>query len=232
MRNYKKKSICIIPARGKSKRIPNKNIKSFFGKPIISYVIKAALRSKLFDSVIISTDNKKIAQISKKFGAKIHNRNSKYADDYTNTIDVIKHVIEDLDKKKFFIKVCCIYPTSVFFTKKNLLEAFKKLSKNKNYVFSATKYDHPIYRSFYKRRKKIHMVFPNMFKKRTQDLFDTFHDAAQFYFGWRNSWIKRKKIFSDKSEFVELSKFKSQDIDDLNDWKNAEILWKVKKNFK
>ena len=98
----KKKNICIIPARGGSKRIPLKNIKSFFGKPIIYYPIKTALKSDLFDKVIVSTDNLKIAKVSKKFGAEVHIRSSKYADDYTDTISVVKNVIGSIDIKKIF----------------------------------------------------------------------------------------------------------------------------------
>ncbi len=118
MKNRIKKNLCIIPARGGSKRIPNKNIKNFFGKPIIYYSIKSALDSNFFDKVIVSTDSKKIAKISKKFGAEVHKRNPKYADSYTDTITVIKNVIEEIDKYNNYSKVCCIYPTSIFLTKK------------------------------------------------------------------------------------------------------------------
>lgn len=228
-----KNSVCIIPARGGSKRIPFKNIKNFLGKPIIYYSIKNAIRSKLFDKIIVSTDNKRIANISLKYGAEIHFRSSKLSNDTTDTSSVIRNVIKYLERKNlFYDKVCCVYPTSIFFTPKDLIAGFKKLNKNKNYVFTATKYEHPIYRSFYKKKSKIYSVFSNMYKKRTQDFQETFYDAAQFYFGWRDSWIKRKKIFLGNSVFLEISKFKSQDIDSIIDWKNAEHMWKFNKNLK
>ena len=233
IKNIVKDSLCIIPARGGSKRIRLKNIKNFCGKPIIVYSIKNAIKSKLFHKVIVSTDNKRIANISKRYGAEIHIRSSKLSDDKTDTPTVIRNVIKDLENKKlFYNKICCIYPTSIFTKPKQLILGYEKLNKNINYVFSAIKYDHPIHRSFYIKKGKINSVFTNMDKRRTQDLPQTFHDAGQFYFGWRNSWMKRKKIFLGNSKFLEISKFKSQDIDDIKDWKNAEIMWKFNKFFK
>ncbi len=228
-----KENLCIIPARGGSKRIPLKNIKRFFGKPIIYYSINKAIKSKLFDKVIVSTDNKKIAEISKKYGAEIHTRSSLLSDSKTDTSTVIKEVIKYYEKKNFFYKkICCIYPTSIFFTKSELKKGYQKLIKNKNYIFSATKYNHPIHRSFYKKKGKILNSFSNMHMKRTQDLPITYYDAAQFYFGWRDSWVKKKKIFYGNVDFIELDKLRSQDIDDINDWKIAEILWKFNLNLK
>lgn len=226
IRNYIIKNICIIPARGGSKRIPLKNLKLFFGKPIIYYSIKKALNSKLFDQVIVSTDNKNIAKISEKIGAKIHIRDPKYADDFTDTISVIKHVIQDLDKKKQFEKVCCIYPTSIFFTEKKLKEAFKKLKKKNCYIFSASRFHNPIDRSFYKIKDRVKMLFKKNYIKRSQDLRTYFYDAAQFYLGWRHSWVSKKKVFSSLSDFIEFKHSEFQDIDDKEDWEIAKKKWK------
>lgn len=118
MTSYPKKNLCVIPAKGKSTRLKNKNVKNFFGKPIIYYPIKEALKSKLFHQVIVSTEDETIAQMSKKFGADIHIRNPKYADNLTGIDTVIKQVIQDVDIKNNFERVCCIFPTSVFFYKK------------------------------------------------------------------------------------------------------------------
>ncbi len=229
----KKDNICIIPARGGSKRIPSKNIKKFNNIPIIIRSIKKAIKTKLFDKIIVSTDNKKIANISKKYGAEIHKRSKKLSNDHTDTISVIRNVILYLESKDFsYKKICCIYPTSIFYDTSDILKGFNRLSKNKNYVISATRYEHPIHRAFYKKGKNLKMVFKNAEKKRTQDLLLTYHDAAQFYFGWRNSWVKRKKIFSKNVDFVKLPKFRSQDFDEPIDWVNAEFLWKFKSSLK
>ncbi len=229
MKIKKKENVCIIPARGGSKRIPLKNIKKFQGVPIIVRSIKKAISSKLFDKIIVTTDNKQIANLAKKNGAQIHIRSKKLSDDYTDTISVIKNVIEKLNYKKIhFKKVCCIYPTSIFYDFSDLKKGLKMLSKKRDYIFSAIKYDHPVYRSFIKKEKKLKMVFSGMEKKRTQDLPKTYYDAAQFYFGWKSSWEKRKKIFDKKSDFVEISKYKSQDLDEPSDWIYAERLWRLK----
>ena len=216
-------NICVIPARGGSKRVPKKNIKNFLGLPIIKYVIKNALKSNFFDKVIVSTDDKKIANLSQKFGAEVFKRSKKLADDNTGTNEVICEVIDYYEPRFNLNKVCCIYPTAVFCNKDLLKKAFKKLDKKTKYVFSATKFSHPIYRSFQKKNKKISMIFPSKEKKRTQDLPETYHDAAQFYLGWKSSWKKNKSIFNKNSKFIEINKNKTHDIDNLDDCKLAEI---------
>jgi pseudaminic acid cytidylyltransferase len=216
-------NICIIPARGGSKRIPKKNIKIFLGYPIITYVIKMALKSKIFDKVIVSTDNKKIASIAKKCGAEIFKRSKKLSNDIAGTNEVICDVIKNYEKKFDIYKVCCLYPTSIFCTKNILQKAFKILNKQTKYVFSATKFGHPVFRSFTYEKNKILMLFPNKEKERTQDLPDVFHDAAQFYLGWKSSWLKSKSIFNKKSKFVEIKENLTQDIDNLSDWELAKI---------
>ena len=125
-------NICVIPARGGSKRVPKKNIKNFLGFPIIKYVIKNALKSNFFDKVIVSTDDKKIANLSQKFGAEIFKRSKKLADDNTGTNEVICEVIDYYEPRFNLNKVCCIYPTAVFCNKDLLKKAFKKLDKKQN----------------------------------------------------------------------------------------------------
>jgi pseudaminic acid cytidylyltransferase len=227
----KKKSICIIPARGGSKRIPNKNIKNFFGKPIIYYPIKVAINSKLFDKVVVSTDSKKIAKISKNFGAEVHNRVAKFADNLTTTPTVIKNVIDEIDENKDYLKVCCIYPTSIFITKKILEKAFKNLKKSNFYIFSASKFLEPIERSFFKKNNKIEMLKKKNYNRRSQDSKIFYYDAAQFYLGWRKSWIFQKNIFSGKNKFLEFQNFEFQDINNHHDWLVAKEKWKNLKKF-
>jgi pseudaminic acid cytidylyltransferase len=221
-------NICIIPARGGSKRVPKKNLKNFLGFPIISYAIIVAKKSKLFSKIIVSTEDKEIAKISKKYGAEIHYRPKKLSDDITGTNAVICDVINSYQKKIKINIVCCIYPTSVFCTTIFLKKALTLLDKKTKYVFTASKYNHSIFRSFLK-KKKISMLFPKKEKKRTQDLPPAYHDAAQFYFGWKESWLKNKSIFNKYSKFIEIDEHKTQDIDNLLDWKIAEAKYlKVK----
>tara|TARA_X000000950_G_scaffold273176_1_gene356694 strand:- start:400 stop:1074 length:675 start_codon:yes stop_codon:yes gene_type:complete len=218
--------ICIIPARGGSKRIPRKNIKKFLGSPIIKYVIKNAIKSNIFDKIIVSTDDQNISKLAKKFGAEIFIRPKKLANDTTGTNEVICNVIKSYEKKFKINRVCCIYPTAVFCDKDMLKKAFRKLNKKTQYVFSASKFSHPVFRSFLIKNRKIFMIFPKKEKSRTQDLPDTFHDAAQFYLGWKNSWKKNKSIFNLNSKFIEIDESETHDIDNLTDWKLAEIKYK------
>lgn len=230
MRINKRENICIIPARGGSKRIPRKNLKSFFGKPIIYYVIKNIKDTNFFDKIVVSTDDLKIAQFSKKNGAYIHVRQKNLAKDNVPLIDVIAKVIKDLEKKNlYYKKICCLFPTSIFLKKSQLKLGFKKLKPKLNYVFTAKKYDHPIERSFKKKRNTLVMTKLKTEKKNTQFFTPSYHDAAQFYLGWKRSWISKKKIFQGKSDFIEIPKLNSQDIDTYDDWQISEILWKLGK---
>ena len=125
-------SLAIITARGGSKRIPRKNIRDFLGKPIIAYSIEAALKSKLFDSVTVSTDDNEIAQIAKKYGADMpFIRSAENSDDFSGTMEVIKEVVDTYEKEgKYFDNVCCIYPTAPFISTQKLKESFELLIKN------------------------------------------------------------------------------------------------------
>ncbi len=176
--------IAIIPARSGSKRIKNKNIIKFRGKPLISYTIKNLIKANLFDLIIVSTDSKKIQNISIKSGAKILFTRPKYlSDDFTSTSDVINHSIRFLKDKGFQMKyVCCVYPTSIMLNEKDITQSFNKLKLNNlDYVFSVTDYGHPPQRGFYLKKNKIQLIQKKYFKKRTQDLPKMYHDAGQFY---------------------------------------------------
>lgn len=226
-----KLNICIIPARGGSKRIPNKNIKIFNGNPLITYTIDIIKKSKLFDKIIVSSDNPKTLKIAKKNNCSTHIRTPFYANDYIDTISTISKIIKDLDQEYNINKVCCVYPTSIFLNRKNLLEAFSKLEKKNNYVFSAAKFPHPIQRAFFEKKNKIKIFDKKTMLKKTQNLKEFYYDAAQFYLGWKNSWLKKKNILDGPNKFVKLDPSTFQDIDNIDDWKIAVKKWKVlKKN--
>ena len=128
----KQNAIAVITARGGSKRIPHKNIKEFCGKPIIAYSIKAALESGLFEVVMVSTDDPKIAEIAKEYGASVpFMRSAENANDFATTSDVLNEVMDVYRKNgKLFDYVCCIYPTAPFITAQKLREAFSLLAEN------------------------------------------------------------------------------------------------------
>ena len=229
-------NLLIIPARGGSKRIPKKNIKDFRGKPIIEIAIKKSKELQLFDKIIVSTDDYEIAKISKNAGAEIpFIRPKEISGDYIPTREVILHAIKWYRNKNIdFNYICCLYPTSIFVDKKDILSAIKLLKKTheNKYIFSATNYCHPIERSFSIDKKGIaHMNFPNKFNERSQDLESAFHDAAQFYIAKTNTWLEKENIFDDGVPLL-IQKWKSIDIDTYEDWEMAEIIYDLKVNKK
>ena len=224
-------NICIIPARGGSKRIPRKNIKEFLGKPIIAYSIQAALDSGLFDEVMVSTDDLEIADIAKKYGAKVpFMRSEKNSDDFATTFDVIEEVIQSYESLgKEFENICCIYSCAPFVNSEILLKAYDQLIKKKfDTVFPIIAYSFPIQRALRIDQGKVSMIIEENLNFRSQDLEECFHDAGQFY--WCNSkkLLKIKKILTQNSGFVKISELDAQDIDTGIDWKLAELKYQLK----
>ena len=228
-------NIAIIPARSGSKRIKNKNIKRFCKKPIIYWSIKAAIKSKVFKKIYVSTDSKKIANLSKKFGAEVpFLRSKKLSNNKAGTSAVIRNFIKNLDNKSKIINVCCIYPTAPFLKAADIRKGLNILKTKKfNYVFTATKYTSNFHRSFTMNKKKqMKMLFKKNYNKRTQDLPNVFLDAAQFYWAPIKIWLMKKKVFNKfnkNSTVVEIPKKRSCDIDTLEDWRHAEKLSRFNK---
>jgi pseudaminic acid cytidylyltransferase len=225
-------NIAIIPARGGSKRIPKKNIKDFFGKPIIAYSIEVALKSELFDKVIVSTDDKKIAQIAKEYGAEVpFLRPKEISDDFTATNDVVKHTINwFLEQNVKIDYACCIYATAPFVQIEYLKQGFDKLIKStKSFAFSVTSFAFPIQRAIKINNDEVTMFYPKNFMTRSQDLEEAYHDAGQFYWGTSQAFLEDEIIFSEKSIPIILPRHLVQDIDTLEDWQRAELMFKALK---
>lgn len=223
-------NICIIPARGGSKRIPRKNIKEFLGKPIIAYSIQAALDSGLFDEVMVSTDDLEIADIAKKYGAKVpFMRSAKNSDDFATTFDVIEEVINYYkDQSIEFDNLCCLYSCAPFVSPKVLLRAYNQLTKKEfDTVFPIITYSFPIQRALRVNQGKVSMMLEANLNIRSQDLEERFHDAGQFY--WCNTIevLKRKKILTPNSGGIIITELEAQDIDTETDWKLAELKYKL-----
>ena len=221
------KKIAIITARGGSKRIPGKNIKLFRGKTIIAYSIEVAIRSALFDEVMVSTDSEEIAEISKNFGASIpFMRSKKNSDDFVGTEDVLIEVLNNFHSMHSinFDYACCIYPTAPFITEKRLKEGYELL-RNGNYdvVFPVANYDYPLQRSLMFVNEKLQMIFPENEMKRSQDLSPSYHDSGQFYWFCVPSFLKDRKLFGKNTGGIILSGIEVQDIDTEMDWKLAEL---------
>jgi len=224
------KIIAIIPARGGSRRIPKKNIKDFFGKPLIAYSIEVALASKLFDRVIVSTDDESIADIAKEYGAEVpFIRPSELSDDFTGTGAVVKHALEYLKSKGEQIEfVCTIYATAPMLQKKYLIEGFEKLKNtDATHCFSATTMPFPIQRTFKLTKDgRCKMFTPEYFMSRSQDLEEAYQDAGQFY--WKNLNLPSKEILFGKDSIpIILPRHLVQDIDTLEDWDRAKLMYEI-----
>ena len=227
----RKNVVAIIPARGNSKRIPGKNYKKFNGKSIIINTIQKLKKSRIFDRIIVSTDSKKIASISKRYGAEIPFMRPKFlSDDYASDALVMSHSVMFLVKEGYqFDYICCVYAPNPFLQISDLKKGFKKIkSKKCDYVFSATPYRFPFFRSFtFSRKEGVKMLFYRNYKKRSQDLKEIMCDAGQFYWGHKKVWLKEKVIFSKGSNIVMVPKCRYQDIDTLDDWKRAQLFSKI-----
>ena len=220
------KNIAIIPARGGSKRIQKKNIKYFKGQPIIGYVIEKALGCKIFDNVFVSTDCMEVGEVAKRFGAEIpFIRPTEISDDQTSVVEVIRHAINHFDQiTNTLSTVCLIYPTAPLLDVKDLGEGFKLL-ENSDFSISVSEFPFPIERAlkFNDANNLIEMRDKTNFLTRSQDLPQTFHDAGQFIFGHKKSWMEKTPMIDSKNSPVFIARERVQDIDNAADWKYAEL---------
>lgn len=223
--------ICVIPARGGSKRIPRKNIKLFNGKPIIAYSIDAALKSDCFDHVIVSTDDKEIAVVAKSYGAEVpFIRPTELSNDHAGTMPVIKHAIEWFEQNQApLTEVCCVYATAPFVSTKTIQEAYQKFQKSQSdYCFTVTSFPFPVQRAVkITKQNRLEMFYPQHFSTRSQDFEEAYHDAGQFYWGKAEAFRAMKPLFSELASPYLLLRHLVQDIDTLEDWKRAELMHKV-----
>lgn len=220
--------IAVITARGGSKRIPRKNIKEFMGKPMLAYAIEATVNSKVFDEVMVSTDDVEIAEIAKQFGAKVpFMRSEKTANDFSTTVDVLDEVISEYKKRgKTFDELCCIYPCVPFLTADVINNAYEKFkTSGVDRLIPVVKYSFPIQRAFkLNEQGLLEYREPENAPKRSQDLEPMYHDVGMFYF------YKTEKMNSDKIAMLEMDEAMVQDIDNDSDWRMAEMKYRIMHN--
>lgn len=227
-----KGTIAIITARGGSKRIPQKNIKDFCGKPIIEYSIQAANESGIFDEVMVSTDDKKIAEISTKAGANVpFLRSEANANDYATTADVLLEVLEQYEKiGTQFEYACCIYPTAPFVTAQKLKGAIELLKKeNCDSVMPVTAFSFPPLRGMILKDGKLEYKWQEYAMKRSQDLEEVYHDCGQFYVFRVEQFKNIGKLVTDNTVGMVIPELEVQDIDNETDWELAEAKYQLLK---
>lgn len=223
-------NLAIIPARGGSKRIPRKNIKNFFGKPVITYSIEVALNSGLFEEVMVSTDDKEIAEIAKLHGAQVpFLRSDVNANDVATTMDVLKEVEINyrLQLNRSFDFICCIYPAAPLINGERLVEGLNLLTKeNLDAVFPIVPFSYPVWRGVEIVEGRTKLVWPEYLESRSQDLRKVHHDAGQWY--WYNPGKIDKSLFTENTSSIVLDEMEVQDIDTLSDWSLAEMKYNLK----
>lgn len=223
--------IAIIPARGGSKRIPRKNIRTLDGKPAISYPIGLAINLGIFERVIVSTDDQEIADVAKEYGAEVpFLRNHDLSDDHATTVEVIGEAarILNLDEMDF---VCCIYPVTPLLRSERVMQAYETLINGKwDYVFPACEYTTPIERGFKKNSSgAVNFLTPEFLSSKTQSFEKTFYDAGQFYFGKSLAWKQQLPLLDGNSTFIELGRHEVIDVDHEEDWEIIEQLTEIRK---
>lgn len=224
------KTIAIITARGGSKRIPRKNMKEFCGKPILVYSIEAALGSGVFDKVMVSTDSLEIASTAKKYGAEVpFFRSAETADDYSTTSDVLLEVLGEYQRKgEFFDIGCCIYPTAPFVTGEKLKKAMEMFKDSaRDALIPVTRFSYPPQRAMILEDDGLVFQYPEHLNSRSQDLKPWYHDAGQFYMFRTDTFLRTKKIMGGNVMPLIVSELEVQDIDDMTDWKIAEMKYRM-----
>ena len=223
--------LAVIPARGGSKRIPRKNIRLFGGLPMIAWSIRAAVESKCFDRIIVSTDDEEIAQVARGYGADApFIRPAELSDDHAGTIPVIAHAIEWQRRHGLgATDVCCVYATAPFVSANDLHRGLETLnSTGADFAISVTSFPFPIQRAVrITDDQRLEMFQPEHFKTRSQDLDDAWHDAGQFYWGRADAWLCGESLFGRATAPVKLPRHRVQDIYTPEDWERAEWMFKA-----
>lgn len=224
--------IAIITARGGSKRIPRKNIKEFCGKPILAYSIEAALGAQVFDTVMVSTEDREIAETAERYGAEIpFFRSEKAADDFTPTRDVLREVIEEYGRRgEQFDVMCCIYPTAPFVTAERLREAVRLLEEgDADSVLPVARFSFPPQRCVVVRDGCLQFKWPEYAQTRSQDLEPFYHDAGQFYCLKVKSFCEQNVLVMKKTVPLILPEMEIQDIDTEEDWELAQAKYRLRR---
>ncbi len=223
-------AVAIITARGGSKRIPRKNIKEFCGRPIIEYSIEAALRSGLFEEVMVSTEDPEIAEVAVKAGAKVpFMRSAQSAGDYASTDDVLMEVLESYrEQGREFDAFCCLYPTAPFVTADKLREAMKLLEKADS-VMPVVAFSFPPQRCMVLNEAgELRMKWPEHAKTRSQDLEPYYHDCGQFYCCRTAPFLQYGTTDLPHMMPMIQSEMEVQDIDNPDDWQIAELKYRMR----
>ncbi len=224
-------NVAIIPARQGSKRIPQKNTREFCGKPMLAWTIQAALESRCFDHILVSTDSDNTATIARQYGAETpFIRPAELSDDHTGTTAVLRHATQWLIDHSFTVhNVCCLYATAPFLSGESIAHGLQALTQpGVDYAFSVSEFSYPVQRALKIENQKTQMMHPEYYNTRSQDLDPAYHDAAQFYWGTVDAWLAEKQILNSASVPIILPAHSVHDIDTTDDWIRAELMFRAR----
>lgn len=223
--------IAVIPARGGSKRIPKKNIRTFCGQPIIKYSIDAARDSGVFDRIVVSTDSEEIAEVARNCGADVpFQRPFELSGDYTTTIPVVRHAVKWFSENEGTVDyACCIYATAPFVRAVDVKAGIERLRNDHSaqFAFPVTTFPFPIFRALKMEGSRVKMFYPEHDVTRSQDLPEAWHDAGQFYWGTKDAWDVASGFFTAASIGIPIARHRVQDIDTEDDWVRAEMMFNL-----
>lgn len=225
-------TLAVITARGGSKRIPKKNMKEFCGKPILAYSILAALESKLFDEVMVSTDSEEIADLARKYGAKVpFMRSEATSDDFSTTADVLMEVLDEYEKRgRQFAYMVCIYPTAPFVTVEKLVYGLRILKEqHAAMAMPVVSFSYPPQRGYVMEDGRLEMKWKENLNKRSQDLEKLYHDCGQFYVYQVDKYRAVRGQITEEIVPIIVDEMEVQDIDNEVDWKLAELKYRLMK---
>ncbi|MGE5468982.1 MAG: pseudaminic acid cytidylyltransferase [Ignavibacteria bacterium] len=221
--------IAIIPARGGSKRIPRKNIKPFAGLPMIAHPLRAAREARLFDHVLVSSDDDEILAVGAQYGGEPLRRPPELADDHVGTIPVMRHAVQWAEAQGWELDgVCCLYATAAFVRSADIRRGWETLrDQDMDFAFAVATFPSPVFRGLLRAGNGVRMIFPEHYLTRSQDLPEAVHDAAQFCWGTPEAWKEQERVFTERAAPVVIPRYRVQDIDTDEDWQRAEVLWQV-----
>ena len=228
-------AIAIIPARGGSKRFSRKNIALLEGRPLLTYPLLAAQKSRQFSSVFVSTEDKDIADIAKNAGAEVHNRKSKFATDTAHELDACLDLLDDLKKNNESVPdyICVIYPTAVFIEADDFIKSKAIITKNPDTaaVMCVSDFNYHPYKSLITNdRGYLEMMFPIECKQRSQEYPNLVASNGTFY------WLhvetlknnRQKSYYQDNLKAYEIPYERAVDIDYPKDLEYAALIMKTR----
>lgn len=222
--------VAIIPARGGSKRITRKNIKSFAGQPAINYAIAVAKQSGLFERIIVSTDDPEIEDVALQAGAEVpFRRPPEYSGDDVTTSSALKHALDEIGAAGKFDYVCCIYPVVPFLVPEDLKKGLALVKdEGVGCALAVSGYDAPIHRAFQMAVDgKLDMMWPENRDTSTSDLIEAVHDAGQFYWVPVERFMKEPVLLTADAHGVQLPRWRAHDVDTQEDWDRAQLIFEA-----